>query len=420
MASIVNVLLIAFFLAGGDPPTPIPPQPPLWPPAEPLTQTVSLPNADFESGMVGWQTWADDTGKPADASTLDYTVTPFFSIEHNPALVRAGQASLHVGRIYDPWHAGLKRSIGAPPGASVRFCMAGRLYASNRDFGHESSWSSLDGHMQVGIYSEGEADWNASGIVWSEAANPHDEWQPICVEAVAGSTGRITLFTSTDYRGVAAKHLDAWWDDAELTVVGGVASSSLGMVPSALSDLTTTQAISVLLLVPAQPIMTSTSSFVVVPAQVFVSTQGMTLAVTSRSSALPGSIALSSTTTIASGPTEDTTVAKPTVQAEITPTQQSVSSASLQRSTEMPAATTPPPTAAASPQGGTLAAITPRFISATATARPVATVMAVETSVPTTVELPTSNPSAAQPGIIGLGVLFATGIGGALILARRR
>jgi hypothetical protein len=170
---------------------------------------VALPNADFESGLVGWQTWSEDTGKPADASTLDYANTPFFRIEHNPVLVHTGQASLHVGRIYDPWHAGLKRSINVPPGASVRFCIDGRLYASNRDFGHEPSWSSLDGHMQVGIYPDGQADWSTSGIVWSEAANPHDEWQPICVQAVAGSTGRITLFTSTNYRSVAAKHLDA-------------------------------------------------------------------------------------------------------------------------------------------------------------------------------------------------------------------
>lgn len=418
MTAIVNVLFALIILAGGDPPTPPPPFPPMWPPTDPLTHTVALPNSDFELGLVGWQTWSEDTGKPADASTLDYAIAPFFSVEHNPLLVHTGQASLHIGRIYDPWHAGLKRSINVPPGANVHFCIDGRLYASNRDFGHESSWSSLDGHMQVGIYSNGEADWNASGIVWSEAANPHDEWQPICVEAVAGPTGRITLFTSTNYRGVAAKHLDAWWDNAELTTAGGVASSTLGTVPFALSGLTTTQAISVLLLVPAQPIMTSTSSFVVVPAQVFVSTQGMTLAVASRSSALPGSIALPTTTTIASGPTEGTPVAKPTVQAAITSTQQSVSSASLQRSTEMPAATTPPPTATASPQGGTLAAITPRPISATA--RPVATVTAVETSVPTTVELPTSNPSAAQPGLVGLGVLFAAGVGGALILARRR
>lgn len=420
MTAIVNVLFALIILAGGDPPTPPPPFPPVWPPTDPLTHTVALPNADFELGLVGWQTWSEDTGKPADASTLDYAIAPFFSVEHNPLLVHTGQVSLHVGRIYDPWHAGLKRSINVPPGANVQFCIDGRLYASNRDFGHEPSWSSLDGHMQVGIYSDGEADWNASEIVWSEPVNPHDEWWPICAEAVAGSTGRITLFTSTNYRGVAAKHLDAWWDDAELTIVGGVASSSLSMVPFVLSDITTTQAISVLLLIPAQPIMTSTSAFVVVPAQVFVSTQGMTLAVASRSTALSGSIALPTTTTVANGPTEDTTVVKPTVQAEITTTQQNVSSTSLQRSTEMPAATTPLPTAAASPQGETPAAVTPRSISATETVRPVATVASVERSVPTTVELPTCNPSVAQPGLVGLGVLFAAGVGGALILARRR
>jgi hypothetical protein len=397
MTAIVNVLFVLIILAGGDPPTPPPPFPPVWPPTDPLTHTVALPNADFESGLVGWQTWSEDTGKPADASTLDYAITPFFSVEHNPLLVHSGQASLHVGRIYDPWHAGLKRSINAPPGASVRFCIDGRLYASNRDFGHEPSWSSLDGHMQVGIYPDGETDWNASGIVWSEAANPHDEWQQICTQTVAGTSGQVTIFTSTNYRGVAAKHLDAWWDDAELAIAGDGTSSPLSTAPFALSDITSTQAIRVLLLVPAQPITTSTSSFVVVPAQVFVSTHGMTLAVSSQSNALPASITLPTIATTASRPTESPAAVTPIAQPTTTPTPQT-STKPLPADT----ATPPPP------------------ILATATARPAPTSALVETPVPEATELPASIPSAAQPGLIGLGVLFVIGVGGALVLARRR
>jgi hypothetical protein len=406
MTAIVNVLFVLIILAGGDPPTPPPPFPPVWPPTDPLTHTVALPNADFESGLVGWQTWSEDTGKPADASTLDYAIAPFFSVEHNPLLVHTGQASLHVGRIYDPWHAGLKRSINVPPGASVRFCIDGRLYASNRDFGHEPSWSSLDGHMRVGIYPDGQADWNTSGIVWSEAANPHDEWQQICAQTVASTSGQVTIFTSTNYRGVAAKHLDAWWDDAELTIAGDGTSSPLSTVPFALSRITSTQAIRVLLLVPAQPITASTSSFVVVPAQVFVSTQGMTLAVSSRSNALPASITLPTVATTASRPTESSATVTPTAQPTTTPTPQT--------------STKPLPADTATPQGGAQTAAAPPPILTTATARPVPTTALAETPVPEATELPASIPSAAQPGLIGLGVLFVIGVGGALVLARRR
>jgi hypothetical protein len=406
MTAIVNVLFVLIILAGGDPPTPPPPFPPVWPPTDPLTHTVALPNADFESGLVGWQTWSEDTGKPADASTLDYAVAPFFSVEHNPLLVHTGQASLHVGRIYDPWHAGLKRSINVPSGASVRFCIDGRLYASNRDFGHEPSWSSLDGHMQVGIYPDSQADWNTSGIVWSEAANPHDEWQQICAQTVANTSGQVTIFTSTNYRGVAAKHLDAWWDDAELTIAGDGTSSPLSTVPFALSGITSTQAIRVLLLVPAQPITASTSSFVVVPAQVFVSTQGMTLAVSSQSNALPASITLPTIATTASRPTESSATVAPTAQLTTTLTPQTSDK--------------PLPTDTATSQGGAQATAAPPPILATATARPVPTIALVETPAPEATELPASIPSAAQPGLIGLGVLFVIGVGGALVLARRR
>jgi hypothetical protein len=405
MTAIVNVLFALIILAGGDPPTPTPPFPPMWPPTDPLTQTVAMPNAGFESGLVGWQTWSEDTGKPADASTLDYAIAPFFSVEHNPLLVHTGQASLHVGRIYDPWHAGLKRSINVEPRASVRFCIDGRLYASNRDFGHELSWSSLDGHMQVGIYPDGEANWNTSGIVWSETANPHDEWQLICAQTVAGTSGQVTIFTSTNYRGVAAKHLDAWWDDAELTIASDT-TKPLGTVPFALSGITSTQAISVLLLVPTQPITTSTSSFVVVPAQVFVSIQGMTLAVSSQSNALPASIILPTIAPTASRPTESSATVIPTAQPTTTPTPQT--------------STKPLPVDTAIAQGGAQAAVTPRPILATATAKPIPTTELVETPAPEAPELPASIPSAAQPGLIGLGVLFVIGVGGALVLARRR
>ena len=43
----------------------------------------------------------------------------------------------------------------------------------------------------------------------------------MCVDATSGDNGRITLLTSVNYRGQAAKHLDAWWDDATLSVSGG-------------------------------------------------------------------------------------------------------------------------------------------------------------------------------------------------------
>ncbi len=124
--------------AGGDPPRPTPISPP------PITSTAVLINSGFEGGLLGWTPWFEDTGKPARAESLDYVVAPTFSIERNPLLVQAGEASLHIGRMYDPWHAGLKQIARVTPNARVRFCAVGRVYASNRDFGREASWAALN------------------------------------------------------------------------------------------------------------------------------------------------------------------------------------------------------------------------------------------------------------------------------------
>jgi LysM repeat protein len=95
------------------------------------------------------------------------------------------------------------------------------LYAQNTDFGKgEPSVAGMNGRSRVGIFPNGDAAWNIAGIVWSGEANPHDTWQQVCVTATAGPQGKVTVFTSNDYRGSGAIHLDAWWDDAELVVLG--------------------------------------------------------------------------------------------------------------------------------------------------------------------------------------------------------
>ena len=177
-------------------------------------------------------------------------MAPFFSIERKRLPSKSGVDGLHVGRIYDPWHAGLKRTVMVASNAAVRFCITGRLYASNRDFGHEASWAALDGRMQVGVYP-GEADWNTTGVVWSAPTNPHDEWREMCVDTTAGETGRITLLTSVNYRGQAAKHLDAWWDAATLSMSGGAVDPSPAGLINQAPGLTTTRPVSILLLIPS-------------------------------------------------------------------------------------------------------------------------------------------------------------------------
>lgn len=295
--------------SSGEPPTPTPLNiGGIFPQLTPVPAILS--NPDFEAGLTGWQTWHEDTGKPARAGSLDYAIEPAFSTERNPALIKSGSASLHIGRIYDPWHAGLKRAAMVTPRSTVRFCMDGRLYASNRDFGHEPSWASIDGQMQVGLLI-GDGDWTAAAITWSAPVNPHDDWLEMCVESTAGDTGRLTLFTSVNYRGQAAKHLDAWWDAASLSVMRGNGPNALPAGwPSSNAQLTTTQPISVLLLIPS----TSITAYTVLPAQMFATSQEITLALSSGS-ALP---ALSVPPLLISSPTP--TIGDSTLAPTLTPT----------------------------------------------------------------------------------------------------
>ena len=171
---------------------------------------------DGDRNANGWGRWFEDTGK--QSGTLDYAVSPTFSAEVNPVIVRSGSASQHIGNRYDPWHAGIKQLVSVPPNTPLRFCAFGRLFANNEDFEDASSVSSINGQMQVGIFPNGDAEWNTGGILWSAMANPHDAWQEICMEATSGEAGRVTVFVSSSYRGFSAYHLDAWWDDATLVV----------------------------------------------------------------------------------------------------------------------------------------------------------------------------------------------------------
>lgn len=186
---------------------------------------------DGDKQANGWGRWFEDTGKPGNGS-LDYVVGPTFSAEVNSLLVYNGAASQHIGNRYDPWHAGVKQTVSVPAGSPVRFCVFGRLFANNEDFEKAPSMPSINGRMQAGIFPNGEAEWNTGGIIWSAEANPHDAWQQICVEATVGDQGKVTVFTSSSYRGFAAYHLDAWWDNASLVVTAPPATGAPTALPT--------------------------------------------------------------------------------------------------------------------------------------------------------------------------------------------
>ena len=188
---------------------------------------MNLPYTDSNKQPTGWGRWFQYIEKPGNASELQYALNPNFSAETNPSgahpeLVPEGDASAHIGRQYDPWIGGLSQAVSnIPAGSQVRFCVNSRLYAQNRDYGKgEPSVSGLNGRSQVGIFLEGDANWDNGNIKWSGVGNPHDTWGQLCTEGTVGAAGKVTVFTRNDWRGSGAIHLDAWWDQAELVILG--------------------------------------------------------------------------------------------------------------------------------------------------------------------------------------------------------
>lgn len=195
--------------------------------AAPLAQSNLLQNPGMELPYTGnkqpngWGRWFQEIAKPSDASGLQYALAPNFSAETvTAALIHGGAVSAHIGRQFDPWNGGLSQAVAVPANAQVRFCAWSRIFAQNENFGKEPSVTAINGRSRVGIFPNGDVLWNTPGIVWSGEVNPHDVWQQVCVTTTAGPQGKVTVFTSNDYRGFGAIHLDAWWDDAELVVLG--------------------------------------------------------------------------------------------------------------------------------------------------------------------------------------------------------
>lgn len=178
---------------------------------------LELPYTDGDKQANGWGRWFEDTGKADEG--LDYVLSPDFSRELNSLLIHGGISSQHVGRRFDPWHAGVKQDLTVAAGSQVRFCAYGRIFAANGNFEQEESWSGHNGRLRVGISPNGLTEWTGA-ITWSAEANPHNLWQQICVDATVGAAGQISVFTSADFRGTTAFHLDVWWDDASLVVIG--------------------------------------------------------------------------------------------------------------------------------------------------------------------------------------------------------
>lgn len=193
-------------------------------------QTNLLQNPGFElpynsdGSANGWGRWfrvssADRFNDCANG----YHKEPHWNAETVSApLIQAGSASQHVGNNWDTWAAGVLQTVTVKPGSTYRFTVWARGRGSNDDYPAPSE-GGLRMDIMVGIDPNGSGLWNDADVKWSGFIQPHDTWQQVSVEVTA--TGdKVSVFTAGDYglEGVnqCRKHLDVWFDSAELIEVG--------------------------------------------------------------------------------------------------------------------------------------------------------------------------------------------------------
>jgi LysM repeat protein len=197
--------------------------------AAPVTQSGNIiVNGGFEStggstGAASWSPWWAEIPKPTDGS-FNYAYKPeSFNVESVAAgaaasLVLAGDKSQRVINSWDPWYAGVKQTVAAPVGARVRLTAATRIWTSTQ-FWPAPSDTTVGAVTRVGIEPNGTDNQFANTMVWSGGATPHTGWQTLSVEAVVGSSGKVTAVLSGDYRGYSRVFMAAFWDEVTLVVL---------------------------------------------------------------------------------------------------------------------------------------------------------------------------------------------------------
>ena len=172
----------------------------------------------------GWGRWHEErnTNPKPDNCSASYAARPGWFEENNTGagLVVEGFSSAHVGNQFDTWNAGYIQDVNVNPGSTYRFTVWARGRASQDQFPAPSD-SSVNLGVRVGIDPNGAGLWNSGSMVWSGTISPHDNWQTAAVEVTATS-GKITVAMAGNNSGAnnCRKHLDVWFDQAELVEVG--------------------------------------------------------------------------------------------------------------------------------------------------------------------------------------------------------
>ena len=184
---------------------------------------------------AGWVTWFHH-----DPGTWDQPEVRDAWATHDPRRVHSGQKGMLLFTFFRKHEAGFLQQVQVATGTRLRLAAWAHAWSNHKDGPHpdDGRWSEGPGY-NAGFLLEGEApdsDWQnfvfcvgidptggtnpfASTVVWGQGAHIYNEYAPVPpVEATAqGDTVTVFLRSKTAW---PFKHNDAYWDDAELAVVG--------------------------------------------------------------------------------------------------------------------------------------------------------------------------------------------------------
>lgn len=142
--------------------------------------------------------------KPADPQWTD------------PRRVRTGTTAQAYFTFESNHEAGFYQQVSVNPGSSYCFSVWGHSWSANGDEDAYTDPPPNNGNFRqrVGIDPAGNTDWQSSTIVWGPARIQPDFFEPIVVTATAHAA-TITAYAYS-FPEWAAKHNDAYWDDANL------------------------------------------------------------------------------------------------------------------------------------------------------------------------------------------------------------
>ncbi len=174
------------------------------------------------SGVAFWQPWWAEIPKSGNNFNYAYKPNSFnrecLSTGAASAFIYSGDCSLRILNNWDPWWAGVKDQVSVTAGQRYRLTGFGRVWISN-DFYPAPSDPIWPVSMKIGIDPNGNCDQYAASVIWSGSMAPHNTWQQASVEAVAGSSGKLCLFLSTDYRGSSRQFMASFWDSVVMSAV---------------------------------------------------------------------------------------------------------------------------------------------------------------------------------------------------------